>query len=162
MTYRLSFTPLSSYTPGRIPAMICAHCGTENPEQAIYCIKCGKQMQNMSQPSSALTPLSTTSADVAFQTGTIETWRTAISTSTKWIRRVAIPLTTLAWIALVAVVLWSASHIGRSLILLAIAALLAVALAPAVKQVARVIPRILAILVVYLIVLIGLGIVIYF
>jgi predicted PurR-regulated permease PerM len=119
-------------------------------------------MQNMSQPSSALTPLSTTSTDVAFQTGTIETWRTAISTSTKWIRRVAIPLTTLAWIALVAVVLWSASHIGRSLILLAIAALLAVALAPGVKLAARVIPRMLAIVVIYLIVLIGLGIVIYF
>ncbi len=143
--------------------MSCTHCGAENPDQAMFCMKCGKQVQaiNQQQPSSR-TPSSTTPADVALHTSPIETWRTAISSSAKWIRRVAIPLATLAWIALVAVILWAASHIGRSLILLAIAALLAVALAPAVKLTARVMPRILAILVVYLIVLIGLGIVIYF
>ena len=143
--------------------MICTHCGTENPDQAIFCIKCGKQVQPSSQQQpSSLIPSSTTSADVALHTSPIETWRTAISSSAKWIRRVAVPLATLAWIALVAVILWAASHIGRSLILLAIAALLAVALAPAVKLVARVMPRMLAILVVYLIVFIGLSIVIYF
>jgi predicted PurR-regulated permease PerM len=143
--------------------MNCTHCGAENPDQAIFCIKCGKQVQTTSkiEPSS-LVPSSTTSTEVALHTSPIETWRTAISSSAKWIRRVAIPLATLAWIGLVAVILWAASHVGRSLILLAIAALLAVALAPAVKLAARVIPRILAILVVYLIVLIGLGIVIYF
>jgi len=143
--------------------MNCTHCGAENPDQAIFCIKCGKQVQTTSklEPSS-LVPSSTTSTEVALHTSPIETWRTAISSSAKWIRRVAIPLATLAWIGLVAVILWAASHVGRSLILLAIAALLAVALAPAVTLAARVIPRILAILVVYLIVLIGLGIVIYF
>jgi predicted PurR-regulated permease PerM len=143
--------------------MNCTHCGAENPDQAIFCIKCGKQVQTASklEPSS-LVPSSTTSTEVALHTSPIETWRTAISSSAKWIRRVAIPLATLAWIGLVAVILWAASHVGRSLILLAIAALLAVALAPAVKLAARVMPRILAILVVYLIVLIGLGIVIYF
>src|SRR6266571_6695055 len=143
--------------------MSCTHCGAENPDQAMFCMKCGKQVQaiNQQQPSSR-TLSSTTPADVALHTSPIETWRTTISSSAKWIRRVAIPLTTLAWIALVAVILWAASHIGRSLILLAIAALLAVALAPVVKLAARVMPRILAILVVYLIVLIGLGIVIYF
>jgi predicted PurR-regulated permease PerM len=116
----------------------------------------------MNQQTATVTSLSTTQAEVALHASPIETWRAAISSSAKWIRRVAIPLATLAWIAVVAVILWAASHIGRSLILLAIAALLAVALAPAVKLATRVMPRILAILIVYLIVLIGLAIVIYF
>jgi predicted PurR-regulated permease PerM len=143
--------------------MNCINCGTENPDQAIFCIQCGKQVQTTSklEPSS-LTPSSTTTAEVTLHASPIETWRSTISSSAKWIRRVAIPLATLAWIGLAAVILWAASHIGRSLILLAIAALLAVALAPAVKLAARVMPRILAILVVYLLVLIGLSIVLYF
>jgi predicted PurR-regulated permease PerM len=142
--------------------MICTHCGAENPDHAEICMKCGKQVQATSQQTSSLTPSSTTSADIALHTSQVETWRTAISSSAKWIRRVAIPLTTLAWIGLVAVTLWAASHIGRSLILLAIAALLGVALAPAVKLVTRVMPRILAILVIYLVVFAILGLVCYF
>jgi predicted PurR-regulated permease PerM len=143
--------------------MNCINCGTENPEQAIFCIQCGKQVQATGklEPSS-LFPSSTTSAEVALHANPIETWRTAISSSAQWIRRIAIPLVTLAWIALAAVILWAASHIGRSLIILAIAALLAIALAPVVKLAARVMPRILAILVVYLLVLIGLSIILYF
>src|SRR6266853_972964 len=143
--------------------MNCTNCGAENPEQAIFCIQCGKQVQTTSklEPSSRV-PTSTSSAEVALHASPIETWRTAISSSAKWIRRVAIPLATLAWIGLAAVILWAASHIGRSLILLAIAALLAIALAPVVKLAARVMPRMLAILVVYLLVLIGLSIVLYF
>jgi predicted PurR-regulated permease PerM len=143
--------------------MNCTNCGAENPEQAIFCMKCGKQAQATSklEPSS-LIPSSTTSAEVALHASHIETWRSTISSSAKWMRRVAIPLATLAWIGLAAVILWAASHIGRSLILLAIAALLAIALAPVVKLAARVMPRMLAILVVYLLVLIGLSIVLYF
>ena len=142
--------------------MICTHCGAENPEQADFCMKCGKQVQTTSQQPSSLTPSSTTLADIALHPSQIETWRTANSSNAKWIRRVAIPLTTLAWIGLVAVILWAASHIGRALILLAIAALLAIALAPAVKLVTRVIPRILAILVIYLVVFAVLSLVFYF
>jgi predicted PurR-regulated permease PerM len=143
--------------------MICTHCGAENSDQAMFCAKCGKQVQTTSlQQPSSLTPSSTATAEVAIHTHPIETWRTAISSSAKWIRRVAIPLATLAWIGLVAVILWAASHIGRSLILLAIATLLAVALAPAVKLATRVMPRILAILVVYLVVFTVLGLVFYF
>lgn len=142
--------------------MKCTHCGAENTDQADFCVKCGKQIQTTSQQPSSLTPSSTTSADIALHTSQVETWRTAISSSAKWIRRVAIPLTTLAWIGLVAVILWAASHIGRSLILLAIAALLGVALAPAVKLVTRVMPRILAILVIYLVVFAILGLICYF
>jgi predicted PurR-regulated permease PerM len=91
-----------------------------------------------------------------------EIWRFDISTSAKWLRRVAIPLVTLAWIGVVAVILWAASHVGRSLILLALAAILAFALAPVVKVLARGMPRIVAILVVYIIVLSAISVVIYF
>ena len=143
--------------------MNCANCGTENPEQAIFCMKCGKQALTMSKlEPSTLIPSSTISAEVAFHASSIETWRSTISSSAKWIRRVGIPLVALAWIGLAAVILWVASHIGRSLIILAIAALLAIALAPIVNLAVRVMPRILAILVVYLLVLIGLSIVLYF
>ncbi len=79
----------------------------------------------------------------------------------KWQRRRDIPLAILAWIAVIAVVFWSAGHIVRSLLLLVIAALLAYALAPAVKFLRRFMPRILAILIVYLVVLSLLSLLIY-
>lgn len=71
----------------------------------------------------------------------------------KWAIRRDIPLTYLAWSALVILVFWLASHITKALLMLAIAALFAFALAPLVKLLQRVMPRIVAILVVYLIVL---------
>src|SRR6266851_2432869 len=74
----------------------------------------------------------------------------------------SIPLATLAWIGLVAVILWAASHVVRSLILLTIAALFAFALAPTVKLLERVMPRFLAILVVYIIVFSAISIILYF
>src|SRR5579872_1620313 len=79
----------------------------------------------------------------------------------KWKRRRDIPLAILAWIAVIAVVFWSAGHIVRSLLLLIIAALLAYALAPAVRFLQRFMPRILAILIVYLFVLGALSLLIY-
>ena len=79
----------------------------------------------------------------------------------KWARRRDIPLAILAWTAVVAVVFWAAGHIVRSLLLLIIAALLAYALAPAVKFLQRFMPRILAILIVYLLVLGALSLLIY-
>jgi len=74
-------------------------------------------------------------------------------TTTKWARRRDIPIAILAWTALVFVVLWGAGHIVRTILLLVIAALLAYALAPGVKILQRVMPRFLAILIMYLIVL---------
>ena len=143
--------------------MFCIHCGAENPDQAVFCKRCGKQIQTTNHHElSSLTPPSTSSLSIDLHTRPLETWRTAIASSAKWIRRVSIPLTTLAWIGLVAVILWAASHVARSLILLAIAALLAVALAPVVKLVTRLMPRILAILVVYVIVFTALSVVLYF
>lgn len=80
----------------------------------------------------------------------------------KWTRRRDIPLAILAWTGVIAVILWAAGHIIRSLLLLIIAALLAYALAPAVRFLQkRGLPRILAILIVYLLVLGALSLLIY-
>ncbi|MDQ2884697.1 MAG: AI-2E family transporter [Chloroflexota bacterium] len=79
----------------------------------------------------------------------------------KWVRRCGIPLSILAWTAVVALILWGASHIVRSLLILAIAALLAFAIAPLVKLLQRVMPRFLAVLIVYLFVLTGISLLVY-
>lgn len=81
----------------------------------------------------------------------------------KWMRRLYIPLAILAWITLVGVILWAASHITRALLLLAIAALFAFALAPIVNLLERLrIPRTIAILLVYLFMLGAICIFCYF
>ena len=74
-------------------------------------------------------------------------------TDQKWARRRDIPIATLAWTALVLLILWGAEHIIRALLLLLIAALLAFVLAPLVQIFQKVMPRFLAILFVYLVVL---------
>jgi predicted PurR-regulated permease PerM len=70
-----------------------------------------------------------------------------------WIRRCGLPFAVLAWTGVALLLLWLAGHIIQTLVLLTLAALLAYALAPAVTFLARVMPRFLAILVVYLVVL---------
>ena len=92
--------------------MHCTHCGTENPDQAVFCMRCGKRLQitNHLEPPS-LTPSSASPMGVALHARPLEPGYTAITTSAKWIPRVAIPLATLAWIGLVAVILWAASHV---------------------------------------------------
>jgi predicted PurR-regulated permease PerM len=87
-------------------------------------------------------------------------WREERQNS-KWKRRRDIPIAILAWIAVVAIILWAAGHVIRSLLLLAIAALLAFALAPAVKFLQRVMPRFLAIIIVYLVVFSAFGFLVY-
>lgn len=87
-------------------------------------------------------------------------WREERQNS-KWKRRRDIPIAILAWIAVAAIIFWAAGHVIRSLLLLAIAALLAFALAPAVKLLQRVMPRFLAILIVYLVVFIAFGFFVY-
>jgi predicted PurR-regulated permease PerM len=71
----------------------------------------------------------------------------------KWVRRCGLPLAILAWTGVALLILWLVGHIIQSLLLLTVAALLAYALAPAVKFLERGMPRFLAILIVYLIVL---------
>jgi predicted PurR-regulated permease PerM len=78
-----------------------------------------------------------------------------------WTRRLIILLTILAALALGVALLWIAGHIITSLLILAVAALLAYAIAPAVDLLHRVMPRPIAILVVYLIVIALLGFLIY-
>jgi len=70
----------------------------------------------------------------------------------RWARQRDIVLTIIGWLFVVAVILWAASHIARSLLVLLIAVLLAYALAPVVTFLRRFMPRWLAILVVYLVV----------
>src|SRR5207248_8455171 len=134
-------------------SMYCIHCGTNCPENATFCPKCGKDLHS-GEPDKTISLSSPALTGEAVLAGrSSETWRIDMRTSAKWIRRVGIPLATLAWIGVVAVILWAASHVGRSLILLALAAILAVALMPAVKPLQRFMPRILAILVVYIVAL---------
>jgi predicted PurR-regulated permease PerM len=98
---------------------------------------------------------------MALNTSALNNRRDDASGGSKWMRRRDIPLAILAWIGVAAVVLWAASHIVRSLLLLAIAALLAYALVPAVKLLERVMPRFLAMLIVYFIVLSALSLLLY-
>ncbi len=79
----------------------------------------------------------------------------------KWIRRLIIPLSLLAWAGIVILFLWGSSHVIRAILLFVVAALLAYALAPLVTLFTRVMPRFLAILIVYLIVLGGVSALVY-
>lgn len=81
--------------------------------------------------------------------------------SATWIRRVGLPLAILAWTGVALLILWLAGHVIQALLLLTFAALLAYALAPAVKLLERVMPRFLAILLVYLVVLGALSALLY-
>src|SRR3984893_3320894 len=78
-----------------------------------------------------------------------------------WMRRVGLPLAILAWTGVALLILWLAGHVIQTLLLLTLAALLAYALAPAVKFLERMMPRFLAILIVYLIVLGALSALLY-
>jgi len=71
----------------------------------------------------------------------------------KWIRRCGLPFAILGWTAVALLLLWLAGHILQTILLLTIAALLAYALSPIVKLLSRVMPRFLAILIVYLVIL---------
>lgn len=70
-----------------------------------------------------------------------------------WLRRVGLPLVILAWTGVALLILWLAGHVIQALLLLTFAALFAYALAPAVKFLGHVMPRVLAILLVYLVAL---------
>ena len=85
----------------------------------------------------------------------------SVAVIAKWMRRVGLPLAILAWTGVALLILWLAGHVIQALLLLTFAALLAYALAPAVKLLERVMPRFLAILIVYLIVLGALSALLY-
>lgn len=83
------------------------------------------------------------------------------STQSKWALRRDVPLAILAWVAVGYIILIAAGHIVRTLLLLTLAGLLAYALTPAVRFLQRYIPRIFAILIVYLLVLGAISLLLY-
>ncbi len=85
----------------------------------------------------------------------------AVAVIATWIRRCGLPFAILAWTGVALLILWLAGHVIQTLLLLTFAALLAYALAPAVTFLARVMPRFLAMLIVYLIVLGALSALLY-
>jgi predicted PurR-regulated permease PerM len=78
-----------------------------------------------------------------------------------WARRRDTALTVLAWLTIGAAALWAAGHVGRTLLMVAVAGLIAYALYPAVHLLSRYLPRPLAILLVYCVLLAGLGLLVY-
>jgi predicted PurR-regulated permease PerM len=79
----------------------------------------------------------------------------------RWARRRDIPIAILAWLALAFVFFWAIAHIIQTVLLVIIASLLAFALYPGVKLLSRFIPRFLAILIMYLLVLGTLALLLY-
>ncbi|GCE20150.1 hypothetical protein [Dictyobacter kobayashii] len=71
----------------------------------------------------------------------------------RWNKRRDLPITLLAWAGIIYLLLLVAQHIITTLLLLVVAAILAFALAPAVSFLQRWLPRVLAILIVYILVL---------
>jgi len=80
----------------------------------------------------------------------------------EWTRRLIILLTILAAVVLIVLIFEGAGHIIASLLIFTVAALIAYAIAPAVDFLHRFMPRALAILAVYLVVLVLLGLLMYF
>src|SRR6266446_3311049 len=80
----------------------------------------------------------------------------------EWTRRLIILLTILTAVVLIVLIFMGAGHIIASLLIFIVAALIAYAIAPAVDLLHRVMPRALAILAVYLVVLVLLGLLMYF
>ena len=64
-------------------------------------------------------------------------------------RALLVPLTILAWLAVVIVSVWLLSHVTRTIIVLVLASLLAFAATPIVDRLARVMPRVLAVTVAF-------------
>jgi predicted PurR-regulated permease PerM len=78
-----------------------------------------------------------------------------------WAKQRDIPFAILGWIGVIAVIIWALSYVDKSLILIAVAAFFAYALSPVVSFFSRFLPRFVAITLVYLIVLGGLGLLLY-
>ncbi|MGO8948772.1 MAG: AI-2E family transporter [Ktedonobacterales bacterium] len=80
-----------------------------------------------------------------------------LASTQEWTRRREIILTILLWALAVGIVFWLLSFVGRVILLLVISGLIAFALAPLTKLLARLLPRPLAIVLVYCAVLGAIG-----
>ena len=76
--------------------------------------------------------------------------REAPASERVWMRRLFIPLTFLAWFAVFAIVFWLLGLVAQTVIILAVAVLIAYALTPVVSRLTRWMPRWLAIVIAYL------------
>lgn len=90
-----------------------------------------------------------------------DTTHTPITPTSTWLRRLIITLTILAWITLAFVLFWLIGRVAQALLLLAVGALLAYVIYPLVRFLQRVMPRFLAVIIVYLLVLSGLALLLY-
>ncbi len=79
----------------------------------------------------------------------------------QWARRRDIPIAILAWLVLGGLIIWAGSYIIGSILVVLVAALLAFALTPAVKLLQRIMPRLPAVIIVYLVVLSGISLLLY-
>jgi predicted PurR-regulated permease PerM len=77
-------------------------------------------------------------------------------------RWVYLPISILGWLGVAVISIWLASHVVHTLLLVVLASLIAFALYPAVGLLAHIIPRFLALLIVYVVVLGLVGTLIYF
>ncbi len=75
--------------------------------------------------------------------------RQSLISSNEWARRRDTILTIVLWMLAVGIVLWLLSHVARIILLLVLSGLIAFALAPLTKVVSRLLPRPVAILLVY-------------
>jgi predicted PurR-regulated permease PerM len=84
------------------------------------------------------------------------------TTADQWAKRRDIPIAILGWVVLLIIVVWGLHYISDALIMFLLAVFLAYALYPAVRLLERFLPRTLAIVISYLVILTGLGFLIYF
>lgn len=91
------------------------------------------------------------SANVRSKNAAPERAAERVSDERVWMRRLFIPLTVLAWVAVLGVVFWLVGLFAQTVILIALAVLIAYALTPLVNRLARWTPRWLAIAIAYLI-----------
>jgi predicted PurR-regulated permease PerM len=69
----------------------------------------------------------------------------------RWVRALLLPLTILAWLAVVVFAFWLLAHVTRSILILVLAAIVAYAITPLVKLFSRWLPRALATAIAYVI-----------
>src|SRR5579862_831039 len=81
----------------------------------------------------------------------------SMTSGSQWARRRDIILTLVLWMLAVGIVFWLLTHVARLLLLLVLSGLIAFALAPVTRGVSRLLPRPLAILLVYAAVLAAIG-----
>lgn len=84
------------------------------------------------------------------------------SSNIDWRKRFFIALTILAWIVIAGIIIWGIQHIIGTIILLTIAILLSYIIFPLVKLLQRILPRPIAILIAFLLILAMLTFILYF